>query len=315
MTPFPSPYHRPVFQIVELNPYAPRQYVFSEAALCLRDSIRLAGYTCSLRNNEADPRGISIIFGAWQFGRAMVEALDRQRTIVFNLEQLGATDAFPGKPYEDWLRERIVFDYHASNIERLAPSPGERSRVFEVPIVPASSLATDGPEPSSPEVDVLFFGSQSPRREEIVRRLRAAGLTVDWVGGGACAPAYGVALAPAMMRSRIILNVHFYQTRLAPSTRMLQAAVRGVPIVSETSVQTGSCDWSQSGVVFADYDDIVAACRALIDSPVRRLQSVQRTLHFVARLEFAIAFEEAITALGFTTAYDTGHLASRNLFS
>lgn len=306
-----NPYHRPVFQIVELNPYAPRPYVFTEAASCLRDSIRLAGYACSLRNNEADPRGISIVLGAWQFGRTMVEALDRNRTIIFNLEQLGATDAFPGKPYEDWLRERIVFDYHAGNIERMATTAGGRSRFFEVPIVPTPSLATSGHAPSAPEVDVLFFASESPRREEIVRRLQAAGLTIDWIRGGA----FGTDLAPAMIRSRIVLNVHYYQTRLAPSTRMLQAAVRGVPIVSETSVQTGRCDWSRSGVLFADYDDVVEACRTLIDSPERRLQSVQRTLHFVARLEFALAFEEAITALGFTTAYDTGHFASRNLFS
>ena len=59
-----APPIRLTVNVVELNPYAPRPYVFTEAALCLRDSIRSAGFASDQRVNEADPRALSIVLGA-----------------------------------------------------------------------------------------------------------------------------------------------------------------------------------------------------------------------------------------------------------
>ena len=41
--------------VVELNPYAPRPFAFTEVALCLRDSLRLAGLQSDHRVNIANP--------------------------------------------------------------------------------------------------------------------------------------------------------------------------------------------------------------------------------------------------------------------
>jgi hypothetical protein len=50
-----------VVNVVELNPHAPRPVVFSEAALCLRDAIRAAGFRSEVCVNRSGIRFASYV--------------------------------------------------------------------------------------------------------------------------------------------------------------------------------------------------------------------------------------------------------------
>jgi hypothetical protein len=119
--------------VVELNPYAPRPFVFTEAALCLRDSLRAAGWSSSHRRNEVDPRAYSIVLGALPPFPALVAQLDPRRTLIANFEQLGSTSTIAGGPYEQWLRDWVVVDYHSRNVEYLRTPASARSNSRSYP--------------------------------------------------------------------------------------------------------------------------------------------------------------------------------------
>lgn len=272
--------------VVELNAYAPRPFVFTDLALCLRDAIRLAGYRCEHLQNEPDPAAVSIVLGAGPAQRAWLERMDPERCVIANFEQIGSDSSVAGPDYLAFLRDRLVVDYHSRNIDNLRRLHGEAQQVFELPVVPGPSLLYRPELAIEPCVDVLFFGTLCPRREQLVQRLQAAGLSTEVVAG-----AYGAELVPAIRRARLVVHAHYYETGLFPVARFLQPVAHGVPIVCEHSAFSALSDWSRSGIRFAAYDDLVAACAELLASPAAQLEQVRRTRRFVAMLDFATPFD------------------------
>jgi hypothetical protein len=278
--------------VVELNPHAPRPFAFTEVALCLRDSLRLAGLQSDHRVNAANPQSISIILGAVPPFNASLEQLDPRRTLVFNFEQLGSTSAIAGPEYLHWLSRWLVLDYHSRNVEFLRRVNGPGQAVFELPIVPGPSLAFRADLPPEKSVDVLFFGSPSERRTALLHRLEEAGLSVELVAG-----AYADELTPAIRRARLVLHIHYYETGLFPVARVLQPVAGGVPIMCESSVFSAGSDWSGSGILFAPYDKLVDACRHLLAAPDEQRQRAEKSRQFAAQIDFAGPLEKVLQAI------------------
>jgi hypothetical protein len=266
----------PSVDVVEINRFAPRPFVFTELALSLRDMLRAADCHAEHVLNKADPQHLSIVFVPTDGWQDVVGALDPARTVLFNMEQLGSNAPWTRGGYAESLAHWTVADYSSANIEYLKSFNGEAQRAHEIPIVPGPSVVFPLPPeklPAAPSVDVLFFGTRNARREHILNGLRERGVSVEAVAG-----AYGWELTPAIRRARIVLHVHFYETRLFPVSRILQPVASEVPVVCETSVCPALSDWSRSGIVFADYDGLVEACVDLLASPQRRQESAQRSL-------------------------------------
>jgi hypothetical protein len=283
---------RLTIDVVELNPYAPRPFVFTEAALCLRDSIRAAGFASEHRLNQGNPDALTLLLGAVPPHLALLDQLDPRKTAIVNLEQLASGSALITPDYVQWLRKWLVADYHSENIAWLQRANGKAQQVLQLPLVPGPSLVHPAPDPGARSVDVLFFGSPSPRRERIIQRLREAGVTVETVAG-----AYAHELAPALRRARLVLNVHFYETGLFPVTRVLQPVANGIPVVCETSVFSEGADWSASGILFADYDAIVDACTMLLRSEREMRERAQKARRFAAQIDFATPFRALVKAM------------------
>jgi hypothetical protein len=278
--------------VVEINPHAPRPYVFTETALCLRDSIVAAGFGSNLHVNRADPMALSIVLGAVPPLHGPLEQLDPRKTILFNLEQLASDSALIGADYRRWLRQWLVVDYHSANVEHLRRENGEQQQALELPLVPGPSVRFRPDLPDDKCIDVLFFGTLSERRLRILAQLEQAGMTVETVAGS-----YADELTPAIRRARIVLHVHFYATGLFPVTRFLQPVAHGVPIVCETSALPGGGDWHRSGILFADYDDLVQACRSLLASQGEQHERAARARRFAASMDFATPFGLVLEAV------------------
>lgn len=278
--------------VVELNPHWPRPFVFTEIALCLRDALRAAGFQAEHLVNEANPDGVSIVFVPTDQWRSAVAQLDPARTVLFNMEQLGSDSPMSRGDYVPSLARWTVADYHTANVEWLRRTNGPHQRVHEIPVVPCDSVVFTRDPDQRPEVDVLFFGSENERRTRIFEQLRAAGLSVEVVGG-----AYAWELTPAVQRARLVLHVHYYETRLFPVARMLQPVASGVPVVCETSVCPALNDWSGSGIVFADHDRLVQSCVELLAEPARQLDAVRRNLRHARRVDTATPLRALIDAI------------------
>ncbi|MEJ6021544.1 glycosyltransferase [Ramlibacter sp. PS4R-6] len=280
---------RPAIHVVEKNPYAPRPYVFSEVAVCLRDAIRAAGYDSELLHNRIDPQAFSIVLGIWPDKVGELEHLDPRRCAVFNFEQLGSTSTIAGPEYRRWLAGWLVLDYHGSNIEVLRRENGSHQLAFELPLVPSPGLQTSGDE--AKDIDVLFYGTMSERRSQVLRQLEAMGLKVEAVAG-----AYGPELAPAIRRAKLVLHVHFYESGLFPVARIVQPVIMGVPVVCEDSVFSELNDWSHSGIVFADYAHLAEACRDLLEAPDRMAVRARMARAYVREIDFATPFARVVRA-------------------
>jgi hypothetical protein len=266
--------------VVEINAYTPRPFVFSELALCLRDALRRAGVASDHLINRSEPGVPHIVFVPTDGWEAFVADLDPRQTVLFNMEQLGSDAPWTRDGYALALKRWTVADYNASNVDWLRRHNGAAQRVQEIPIVPGPSVAFAGAPDAAP-VDVLFFGTMNARREQVLAQLREAGLSVESVAGS-----FGWELTPAILRARLVLHVHFYETRLFPVARILQPVAQGVPVVCESSVCSPLADWSAgSGIVFAETDRLVDTCRELLADPARQLRSVQQSLRFAQRLD------------------------------
>jgi hypothetical protein len=284
---------RRVVNVVEINPFAPRPFVFTEVAMCLRDSIRAAGHESSHLVNEFDPQAVSIVLGASPDTLPeSLRQLDPRRTILFNFEQLGSTSAMAGPNYRRWLRNWVVADYHSRNADLLRAENGPAQQVGLLPLVPSPRLVMAADSPALKSVDVLFFGTLSARREAVLQRLRDAGASVEVVSG-----AYANELTPAILRARLLLHVHFYESAYFPVARMLQPVAQGIAIVCEDSVFSAHDAWGRCGILFAGYDDLPAACQSLLAMPHDQQQRISHTLQFAARQDFAAPLERLLQAL------------------
>ncbi|MBL8324357.1 MAG: hypothetical protein JNJ89_05300 [Rubrivivax sp.] len=268
--------------VVELNRHAPRPFVFTEVALSLRDMLRAAGHHAEHLVNEIDPDAINFVFVPTDGWQEALTQLDPARTVLFNMEQLGSDSPWARAGYVGELARWTVADYSSANVAFLRAANGPAQRVHEIPVVPGGSIGFAGEADVAPCIDVLFYGTTNARRECVFSALRAAGLTLEVVSG-----AYGRELTPALQRARLVLHVHYYDTRLFPVARMLQPLASAVPIVCETSVCPALSDWARSGIVFADYEDLAQACTSLLKDPARQLEGVRRSLAHVRRVDTA----------------------------
>lgn len=267
--------------VVEINPHHPRPFVFTDAARSITASLQASGIAARHVVNRVPPKGGLIVLG-WTPGwlSAHAHQLDPERTFIFNAEQLGTKEsAVVTADYLQALSKWPVLDYHESNADFLRKRFGPSVRVTTVPLIPGPAVHyavdTHRPDPSEAAVDVLFYGSLNERRERVLDAIRKSGLRLEVVSGS-----FGHELAPALLRCKLVLHVHYYPSALFPMLRMLQPLARGVPIVCERSVFSRWNDWSDSGIVFAEYSLLAQACLDLVNDPERAAQSAAQSSAF-----------------------------------
>jgi hypothetical protein len=283
---------RGIVNVAEINPNAPRPGPFTDAALCLRDSIRAAGYGSTVHVNHADTAQRCVALGALRPHRSALDQLDRRQVIVFNSEPLARGSAAADDEYVSWLRARVVADAHTSNVEWLRSTNGASQRVFELPLIPQSAIAWRPELPYEPGVDVLALGA-SPRADAVLDALREAGAGVEAASG-----LHGRALAPALKRSRLVLCVgESDEPMLFPIERLLQAVAQGIPVVCESCVFSALADWSRSGMVFAPYERLMRACMDLLASDGERADRARAAQQFAAGVHFATPFGKLLASL------------------
>jgi hypothetical protein len=100
--------------------------------------------------------------------------------------------------------------------------------------------------PAEQDIDVLFVGSLNDRRRAILAQLQAFA-TVRVVSTGE--PVFGQALIDLEARSKIVLNLHYYQPGIFESSRVVPAVARGSCVLSEPSEEGyGLCAMSSNVV-------------------------------------------------------------------
>ncbi|MGH9500024.1 MAG: hypothetical protein ACRD3L_12865 [Terriglobales bacterium] len=265
------------FQITLIRP---QEYLHTEAFRELAETLHAAlqrlGHSSQIRENIFDPSGTNLILGAHLLTPAQMQTIP-QGSIIYNLEQLGGAQLKPA--YYELAATQRIWDYDRRNIElwkqfRCAGEP------VHVPIGYVPELSRIKPCEQQ-DIDVLFYGSLNPRRSQILNALKDAGVKVRAAFG-----VYGKSRDDLIARAKIVLNVHFYESKVFEIVRVSYLLANSKAVVTECSTDS-ELETGLSGAVHGvPYDRLAEACCALLqDDAARRALETRGFQWFSQRKE------------------------------
>jgi hypothetical protein len=198
--------------------------------------------------------------------------------IVYQLEQISVEG-------NKWLTQRYleimkgakqVWDYSIKNVNLL--NRYNVKNVIHLPISYSENLkivdCSNIPD-SEKDVDILFIGSISPRRKELLERFKLLNdIRVLIADGGL----WGDERTALLKRSKMIINIHFYGSEsLLEMARLSVLLANKCFIVSETGGDASMDKKLEKGVIFGRYNELVSLCRKYLPAEmVAKRNSIAR---------------------------------------
>jgi hypothetical protein len=203
--------------------------------------------------------------------------------ILYNFEQVIEGSPWMTPALLALFRRYPVWDYSQANIERLAAWHVPQLTHVPVGYVPELTRIAAVPE----DIDVLFYGSRSPRRRAVLDALRARGFRVESLFG-----VYGAGRDAVIARSKIVINMHLYEANVFEIVRVSYLLANRRAVVSERGANPAEDGDLESGIAFAAYDELVDRCVQLLGDDSARRELGQRGHQiFSARSQVAILGE------------------------
>ncbi|OBK34767.1 hypothetical protein A5658_10980 [Mycobacterium sp. 1245111.1] len=282
-------------------PNFPHSKAFQEVAEALHHGLLALGHDSVLTNRlDLDDRR-TIVLG----GNVLVRhgLKPPKSPIFYNLEQLG--DDLPSMTlpaFSDLFRRYPTWDYSQANIEYLAglglPRPAH------VPIAYVPELTRIAPA-AAEDIDVLFYGASYERRYAVLRDLCDRGLRVKWLSG-----VYGAARDAWIARSKIVLNLHYWEAKIFEIVRVSYLLANKRAVVSERGADPTLEGDLASGIAFADYDELVDRCVELVDDEGGRRELAERGYQAFAARDQSAILDRALADLNGATHDTAAHDAS-----
>ncbi len=268
------------------SPRSPHSFALNEAMEFLLYSFRKLGCNVDQAENKLIANGPNIIFCASLLKRNTAFSLPHN-CIIFNSEQIESGSPFDSDDYRGLLKRFAVWDYSARNLENLRTFvPPDRLHYVPVGYVPELTRIVPA---AREDIDVLFYGSLNDRRRKILAELSAAGLAVHYVYG-----VYGTERDQLIARSKVVLNVHFYPTKIFEIIRVSYLLANRKAVVSEFSPDTEIIPELRDAIALAGYEHLVETCRSLVYDIPRREDLARRGFECFSRLTFHQELIEAI---------------------
>jgi len=255
---------------------------FSEIAETIHYGLSSLGYDSILTTQLDEPGRRAILLGAHLMNQANV-GQPKPGSIIYNFEQVDIDSKWINRTYLDLLKRHPVWDYSQRNIALL-----KEMGVREIEYVPIGWM----PQltrivPSISDIDVLFYGSINERRQRILNELKAKNLRVEHVFG-----VYGRERDALIARSKIVLNLHYYESKIFEVARVSYLLANGVCVVSEDGLDPAESQFSDA-LAFAAYGELVNTCvrllsdhdaRARLGARGKELMQSQREERFLERV-------------------------------
>ncbi len=229
----------------------PHSQCFNEIALGFQEALRELGHTAEIKTSEP-LGGKTLVFGA----HLLKEGLEGD-FIIFNTEQIVDGSPWMTPLYKSLLEKFEVWDYSPLNVEKLK-ALGITSSLCEIGYSPVlSNIVPVAVE----DIDVLFYGSLNERRTKILEGLKEKGVGVLPLVG------YGQWRDKYIARAKIVLNLHFYESKIFEVIRCSHLMANKKCVISEFGEDKALEEQYYGGINFQPYDSIVASCVELLASP------------------------------------------------
>jgi hypothetical protein len=201
-----------------------------------------------------------IVFGSHLLDGGAVATLGPD-AIIYNTEQMTRESPWLVSTYLDLLRTHRVWDYSEQNVVRLRDLGV--ADVLYVPVGFVPNLVCIAP--AAEDIDVLFYGSLNPRRQHILDALSRSDLKVVHLFGK-----YGKDRDQAIARAKVVLSIHFYESKILEIVRVSYLLSNFKAVVAECGPDTEVEPDVRDAVRGVPYRDLVDACAALVHNAVER---------------------------------------------
>ncbi len=236
----------------------PLTRTFDDVMTACAHALRDLGHT-AVTTSACDTDRINLVFGYY-----FTKHLFPERSIVYQLEPVcGLTLSHSGQvPVED-LRRHIVWDYSRHNVEQLRRFGVEAHYVpigYHPGLRRVSAVAEQ-------DIDVLFYGVPTPRRQAILSELRRRGLRTE------CAfDVFGQDLDSLIARAKVVLNLHSRsEFRVLESVRVGYLLSNRKAVVAEVGHNDDDDDLA-AGIAGVPYPQLVNACVDLVRDHTARTE-------------------------------------------
>lgn len=269
--------------------------IFTESAKCLQISLRTIGLVSEIHINAVNTTGYTIFFGAGlRCSTAVFREIARKKSsAIFNLEQLMSRETVVDQDYLNILSEYPMLDYHSANVDYIK-SVFQKTDCFEIPLIPnfdlvnKIALISGGGRSDCEASDFLFYGSLNARRLAILQSLLKCGYRVKVITEGK----YACNLTEELKNTKAVLHIHYHETALFPAARFLQPMILGVPIICEESVFSIASDYTESGILFGSYQNLVSICEEYMSGAYSADSLARKTFEQIARIDFKAKWEQ-----------------------
>ncbi|WP_218080253.1 CgeB family protein [Anthocerotibacter panamensis] len=224
---------------------------------------------CTLQFNTFDSSSINVVLG-YHLINDISFSLE-YRYIIYQLEQLSDREGWFNLSSLGVMKNSIfVWDYSLDNILFLHSKGVKNTKLL--PIGFHEKLETI--VPSIPEVDVLFYGSTNHRRNSILHELSKDYNVVHIFG------VYGEQRDAFIAKSRIIMNIHYYESQVMEQVRISYLLNNHCFVISEDSPNNPYLE----GIISVPYEMLVDCCQYYIDQPEERYQIADEGYKFFQKL-------------------------------
>ena len=278
--------HAAAFQVVQVRPPG---YVHAEGlteiAECVFFGLRRLGLKAFYREPPDCPVR-QIVLGAHLLDAHGLAALPPD-AIIYNSEQFDDDSRWLTSHYVGALKQRQVWDYSTENVRRLTALGAQSVQYVSLGYVPELARIPH----LSDEIDVLFYGSVNPRRQQVIDQLKARGLNVVVLFG-----AYGEERDRAIARAKVVLIVHYYEAKIFEIVRAAYLLSNRKAVVAEGGTDTFVEPELREALCAVPYDQLVDACVELVRDQARRSALEERGQRL-----FALRREEDVLAAALNT--------------
>ena len=224
---------------------------FDEVAILISAGLRDLGHITEIHKNKLDSNARNIIIGCHLLD-SQSSSIMPEDTIILNTEQLSEEIGTWNKNILNWLAKYESWDYSTKNIENVKAaglkSPKQLVLGYHDDLRKIHST-------KKLDIDVLFYGSMNERRRDVLQHLAREGLTIKHLFG-----AYGEERDHWISRSKIVLNVHFFNSKIFEIVRCFYLMINQKAIISEVDEATNIDEVYRPGIRGVSYDQIVREC-------------------------------------------------------
>jgi len=185
--------------------------------------------------------------------------------ISFQMEQSTSSRWFTQNYLKKLRTSLAILEYSRTNIGFMEQQGIPYRSIFYVPIMKIPNyfdfLAEKGLHfegNRQKEYEVLFYGDVNNARRRTILDQLSKRFDVKIIGN-----LFGKELYRHLLKARVVVNIHYYETALLETTRICECLSLGVPVVSETAKDRAEYPELESQVRFVEMGDVAGMIEAI----------------------------------------------------